>query len=346
MTPRLKEDVTLKDIAEAVGKSVAAVSRALNDYDDISEETRLHVKEVAEKMGYTPNRMAQRLRRRATDTLGFILPALSPRNADPYYSELLTGIAAEAAQHRFDLLVTTSPGGSAELQTYQRLIRSRRIDGIIVARPRWQDERIKLLLDKQIPLVVLGHTDISEEIPTVSDDPTEGGRIMVEHLLEQQYEQIALVNASLDLIFASHYLAGFRSALVKANLTVDDSLLEESNFTQADGYGAAQRLLSRKKAPTAIMTADDIVAMGVMAAVQDQGFEVGSDIAVTGYGDILLSEHAQPPLTTLHRPTYTMGQQACRMLIAQLRKEPIPEKHVVFKPSIVIRQSSTLSLWL
>ena len=95
--PKLdKEDVTLKDIAEAVGKSVAAVSRALNNHDDISEETRDQIKRVAREMGYAP-----------TDTLGFIIPTLSPRNSDPYFSELLAGITDEATSQGFDLLVST-----------------------------------------------------------------------------------------------------------------------------------------------------------------------------------------------------------------------------------------------
>jgi DNA-binding LacI/PurR family transcriptional regulator len=105
-------------------------------------------------------------------------------------------------------------------------------------------------------------------------------------------------------------------------------------------------LLSKPEAPTAIITADDIVALGVMAAVQDQGLEVGSDVVVTGYGDILLTEYSQPPLTTVHRPTYQLGQQACQMLTAQVRGEPLEQDKVVFTPSLVIRQSSDLALWL
>lgn len=341
-----KEDVTLKDIAEVVGKSVAAVSRALNDYDDISEETRAYVKRIAKEMGYTPNLMAQRLQKQTTDTLGFILPVISPRDSDPYFSELLAGIANEATEHGYDLLVSTCTPGPIETQTYQRLINSRRVDGMIVARPRWKDDRIDLLLKREFPYVVIGPVSLPNGTLTVSDDSAEGARLVVEHLIGQGHEKIALINTSLDLIFSSDFLTGFRGAIVKANQQVSDHLLEESDFTQADGYRAAQILLSRSKAPTAIVTADDVVALGVMSAAQDQGLEIGNDLAVTGYGDILLSEHSQPPLTTIHRPTYAMGQRACRMLIAQIRGEPIEETHVVFKPSLVIRQSSDLALWL
>lgn len=330
-----RDGVTLKDIAEAVGKSVAAVSRALNDYDDISLETREHIKRVAREMGYAP-----------TDTLGFILPALSPRNADPYFSELLAGITNETTKQGFDLLVSTCAPGQEENRTYLRLINGRRVDGMIVIRPRWRDARIELLLEKQFPFVVIGSTNLPGDFLTVSDNAATSARMMVEHLVAQGHKRIALINTPSDLFFSSDYLAGFRQGMDEAGLQIDEEFLEYCDFTQKDGYRVAQTLLSRPEIPTAIITADDVVALGVMAAVQDQGLEVGSDVVVTGYGDVLLSEHSQPPLTTVHRSTYLLGQRACQMLVAQLRGESLENKKVVLESSLVIRQSSDLALWL
>lgn len=332
---RGKEDVTLKDIAEAVGKSVAAVSRALNDHDDIALETREYIKRVAREMGYA-----------RSNILGFILPALSPRDSDPYFSELLAGITQEATRQGFDLLVSTCVPGPEENSTYLRLINSRRVDGVFVARPRWRDNRIRLLLEKQFPFMVIGATNLQGDFLTVSDDVAEGSRLIVEHLVEQGHEKIALINTSPDLFFSSDFLAGFRQGMDKAGLSLNQEFWQECDLTQKDGYRAAQTLLSKPEAPTAIITADDIVALGVMAAIQDQGLEVGNDVVVTGYGDILLAEYSQPPLTTIHRPTYILGQQACQMLTTLLQGEPIENKDVVFKPSLVIRQSSDLALWL
>lgn len=339
------EEVTLKDIAAAVGKSVAAVSRALNNYDDISEETREQVKRVAREMGYTPNLMARRLQKRTTDTLGFILPALSPRDANPYFSELLAGIASEAAECGFDLLVSTCIPGPDEQQVYQRLI-SGRVDGMIVARPRCQDARIELLLKKNNPFVVVGKVNLANDILTVADDAAEAARMAVEHLLEQGHERLALINTPPDLVFSTEFISGFRQAMDKAGLPVNEDFLTHSDFTQKDGYRAAQILLTKPEIPTAIVAADDMIALGAMAAAQDQGFEVGQDLLVTGYGDAILAEYAQPPLTTVHRSTYGLGQQAVRMLITRLRGERIENEYVVLKPSLVIRQSSDLALWL
>jgi LacI family transcriptional regulator len=340
-----EEDVTLKDIAAAVGKSVAAVSRALNDYDDISEETREQVKRVAREMGYTPNLMARRLQKRTTDTLGLILPVLSPRDADPYFSELLAGIANEAAEHGFDLLVSTCVPGPDERQAYQRLI-SGRVDGMIVARPRREDKRIELLLKKHNPFVVVGNVCLPNDILVVSDDVVEGAQQVVKHLIDQGHERIALINTLPDLVFSSDFLTGFQNAMAKAGQSINEDFLEQSDFTQKDGYRAAQILLSKPEIPTAIVAADDMIALGAMAAAQDQGFEIGHELLITGYGDALLAEYSQPPLTTVHRPTYALGQQAAQMLITRLRGEALENEYSVIKPSLVIRQSSDLALWL
>ena len=332
---REKEDVTLKDIAEAVGKSVAAVSRALNNYDDISEETREHIKRVAREMGYAP-----------TNILGLILPSLSPRNSDPYFSELLAGITSEATKQGFDLLVSTCAPGPEETFAYLRLINSRRVDGFIVAHPRWRDGRIELLLEKQFPFVVIGVTNITGDFLTVSADASTGAKFAVKHLIEQGHERIALINTPPELFFSSEFLAGFREGMLGAGLAINDDFLEACDVSQKEGYRVAQILLSKPQTPSAIITADDIVALGVMSAIQDQGLEVGSDILVVGYGDILLAEYSQPPLTTVHRSTYVLGQQACQMLTSDLRGEAIDKRNIVFEPSLVIRQSSDLALWL
>jgi LacI family transcriptional regulator len=331
-----RDDVTLKDIAAAVGKSVAAVSRALNNHEDISPDTREYIKRVAREMGYAPS-----------DTLGFILPASNPRVTDPYLGELLTSIACEAALQGFDLLVSTYPNNEDEEWSYLRLINSRRVDGMIIARPRPRDERVTILQENQFPFVVIGTTNLSGDFLSVSEDEHLGAQLVIEHLVSQGHERIALINAPTDLFFALNFRAGFLKAMQEANLPVSEELVTSvTGFTHKDGYQVARTLLSRPEMPTAVMVADDVVAVGVMSAIQDQGLEVGSDVVVTGYGDVLLSEYSQPPLTTVRRPTSKLGQFACRLLTAQLATNPIADRKIVFKPSLVIRHSSDLALWL
>ena len=137
--------VTLKDIAKRVNRSVTTVSRALNDYDDVSPKTKEEVQRVASEMGYTPSTMAQRLRKQRSDSIGVILPTIVPRLADPFFSEFLAGIGNKASEMGYDLMVSTRPPGEREMEAYRLNVQGRRVDGFIIVRTRCEDPRIQYL---------------------------------------------------------------------------------------------------------------------------------------------------------------------------------------------------------
>ena len=341
-----KSDVTLKDIAKSVGKSVAAVSKALHDHEDIAPETRAAIKQVAASMGYRPNITAQRLQKQRTETLGLIMPLQSARQADPFFTELLAGAADQAAAQGFDLLVSTRIPGPEEEIAYQRLISQRRVDGLIVAQPRKKDWRITFLEQEAIPFVLVGHLDPQFEYPGVLIDTVLGIRQAVEHLVSQGRQQLALIPPPENLCFADVCQQAFEEITAACAEKPGQIAPSISDFSQQAGYRATLNLLAETKPPDAIITCHDLVAMGAMAAVRDQGFEVGSDLAVVGFGDILLGEHTQPSLTSVHQPTYMMGQQACKMLINQIDGLPLSQAQEIIEPWLVVRQSSGLALWL
>src|SRR5512133_458359 len=136
---------TIKDIAKKIGKSTTTVSRALNDFDDISPETKELVRQAAAELGYTPNTLAQRLKKQQTDTIGLIIPTSGPRFSDPFFSEFIAGIGNKAALLGYDLLVATRAPGEQELETYHSIVNTHRVDGFIVVRTRSQDDRIDFL---------------------------------------------------------------------------------------------------------------------------------------------------------------------------------------------------------
>lgn len=341
-----KGDVTLKDIAKTVGKSVAAVSKALNDHQDISLETREVIKQAADRMGYRPNITARRLQKKRTDTLGLVVPILSARQTDPFFTELLAGVADQAAMQGFDLLVSTRKPGEAEEAAYQRLVYQQRVDGLIIAQPRNQDWRMAFLKNQTIPFVVVGHFNQSLSQVSVLIDTAKGIGQAVEHLVKQGRQHVALIPPPINLLFSADAQQAFRQIMAGYPTVQSQISPEPDAFSQKAGYRLAQILLAADNSPDSLIACHDLLAMGAMAAIQDQGFEVGSDIAVVGFGDILLAEHAQPPLTAIHQPTYEMGQQACTMLIDLIDdKSPLPPQKII-EPWLVVRQSSELALWL
>jgi LacI family transcriptional regulator len=338
--------VTLKDIARRVNRSVTTVSRALHDYDDVNEETRELIKRTAREMGYMPNVVAQRLQKRRTDTLGLILPTFGPRLSDPHFGEVLAGVSDEVAKVGFDLLISVSNPSLDELEVYRQKISGRRVDGVLVVRTRCHDQRVDFLSSRNIPFVAYGRTLDARDFPYVDVDHVAGMRALVEHLNNLGHQRIGCVVGSPDFTFVHYQLEGFRQAMTTCDLAVDEGLLVEADLTQRGGYGAAQTLLSQSDPPTAVVTSNDLMALGVMSAAQDQGLDVGRDIAVSGFEDIPLAETSHPTLTTVRHPAHRLGQRLGQMLVALVSGEPLSEQHVLLPPSLIIRQSTDLDLWL
>ena len=175
--------VTLKDIAKRVGRSVTTVSRALYGYDDVSPETTALVQKTAEEMGYRPNIMAQRLQKRKTDTIGFIIPTFGPRFSDPFFSEFLAGIGNKASNHGYDLLVSTHPPGDEEMEAYRRMVEGGRTDGFIIVRTRRKDCRVEYLLERDFPFAVFGRVEGIDNFTYVDEDSVYGMRLIADHAM-------------------------------------------------------------------------------------------------------------------------------------------------------------------
>jgi DNA-binding LacI/PurR family transcriptional regulator len=176
-------------------------------------------------------------------------------------------------------------------------------------------------------------------------DINKGIKQIIAHLLQQGRQNIALILPPSALLLADAYRQAFRAA-VALYPKVTEQLIKTKALSQKEGRRAALALLDRSNAPDAIIAGHDLVALGAMTAAQGQGFEIGSDIAIVGFGDILLAEYSHPPLTTLHQPTCNAGQQACQTLLNSITGQKPPDSPTVIEPWLVIRQSSGLDLWV
>jgi LacI family transcriptional regulator len=332
--------VTLKDIALRVGKSVTTVSRALHDFDDVSPDTKAEVRSIAKELGYIPNIHAQRLQSKHTDTIGFIMPTFGPRFSDPFFSEFLAGIGNQAAKMGFDLLVSTCPPGTMELQAYEKNVRSPRVDGFVIVRTRQEDQRIKFLSQAKFPFVAFGRMLEHNDYAYVDEDGEYGMRQIIDHLANLGHKHIAYLDAPGHFMFAHYRRQGFLDGLKENGLEIDQELIVTGDMTQRAGFQLATELLMQESPPTAIVACNDLMALGAISATQQLEFTVGKDVAITGFDNIPLAEHCHPPLTTVHQPIYQIGEMVCEMLIKQIRAEPLEQEQIILQPSLVVRQSS------
>jgi LacI family transcriptional regulator len=336
---------TLKDIARAVGVSVTTVSRALAGYSDVAEETRARVVAEAERLGYEPNLTARRLQKRRTDTLGFIFPTFGPRFSDPFFSEFIAGLGNEAAKREYDLLVSThAPGSIQEEQAYRRAVRGGWVDGLIVARTRENDPRIRLLCEHNFPFVAFGRSNVGLDYPYVDEDGVTGMRLMVQHLIDLGHKQISFIRPPKGLMFGRFRLQGYTETMAANGLRVLPEWIVEGDMTQHGGAEAAEELMALDPRPTAVIAGNDLMAIGATNRFQQEGLEVGRDIAVGGFDDIPLAAYLNPTLTTIHQPIYQIGRRVCAMLVDIINGRPPDERQVLLTPTLIVRQSSGKAL--
>ena len=331
--------VTIKDIARKIGKSTTTVSRALNDFDDISAETKELVRQAAAELGYSPNTMAQRLQKQQTDTIGLVIPTSGPRFSDPFFSEFIAGIGNKAARLGYDLLVATRAPGEQELEAYRFNVNTHRVDGFILVRTRCQDERVAFLKQTQVPFVAFGRIDGEHDFSYVDEDGEHGMGLVIEYLAGLGHTRFGVIAPPSELTFAHHRLAGIHKKVAELNLPANQLVIVESDLTQRGGYEQANFLLDLSKPPTAIVACNDLMAFGAISAAMERGLVVGKDVSITGFDNIPMAEVSHPPLTTVHQPIYQIGSIVCEMLVRRIRGEAPQPEQMLLAPSLVVRQS-------
>jgi LacI family transcriptional regulator len=333
--------VTIRDIAKKLNLSIAAVSRAMDGYPDISEETRQRVIQIAKEMGYVPNRAARQLRRKKADAIGYVLPSNTPRFADPFFTEFVAGLGDETARHPFDLTISIAPPGEeAEKRLYQSWLQGHKVDGFILTHLRMQDWRVEYLSEQGIPFSALESVPDVRPFPRVDVDRQAGIVALVAHLTERGFRRIASIGGPSELQIQASQFNGYRQGLEAAGIPFDADLVTMSDLTSVGGYQTTKRLLSIPDPPDAIICINDETAFGVLHAAREAGLQIGRNLAVAGFDGVQLSRHTEPPLTTLDIPVYDIACRLVKMLHYELTGQPNPERTVVLQPTLLIREST------
>lgn len=320
---RIRGSVTIDDVARHVGVAKGTVSRVLNNYTDISENTRKRILKAVQDLGYQPSATARNLKRGRQDTLGIVIPVGHGNGADPFLAEFIDGIARALDELGLDLLVTTTHSREHMLQSLQRLIARRKVDGFIVTRTEVDDPRIAYLLEQKFPFVSHGRTGDPSAYAWFDIDNEKTFADGVRHLYSLGHERIGFVGAPLDLNFAKQRRDGYRQGLEDLGLAHDPTLETLQDLNEKGGYAGAGELLSLDLPPTALLCATDALAIGAVQLCKELGLKAGADVTVVGYDGLPVGEYLDPPLTTFSQSAQEAGGHVARMLIDVLDgKEP------------------------
>jgi LacI family transcriptional regulator len=333
--------VRIRDVAKQLNLSITTVSRALDGYTDVAEQTRQLVVHTAQEMGYTPNRAARQLRRQHAETIGFILPVETIQLSDPFFSEFIAGIGDEATACNYDLLVSAAPPGTnAEIAAYHRWVQAGKVDGVIIARTRVYDSRVEYLLKQNTPFVCMERSLYSTDFIGVEVDSYSSFLQLMEHLITLGHDRIAYIGGCPKLKIDADRLAAYQAGLACAGLSFDPDLVIHGDLTLTGGYTTTECLLNLQFPPTAIMCINDLTAIGAMHAVSHRGLRVGHDVSISGFDGLADSAHSQPPLTTIEQPVYSVARQLVKILLAQIVGDELCEKHIRIQPKVLIRSST------
>lgn len=311
--------MSIKRLAESLNLSKSTVSRALNGYTDVNPRTRERILTAAQKMGYRPNPTARRLASGQSKAIGIVLPSYSRVFISPAFSSVLAGASEALAKHDYQLIVTTLASGQDELNIYRNFISGGTVDGVFVVRTRVDDPRIKLLVEAGFPFVCHGMSSQFQDINWIDVDNADAFYQLVKRQHEFGHRDIAFLDAPKGLTLSEERYKGFSRAMDELQLPINKNWLQHGDLSRDSGYELAKGVLSGDQRPTAILCADDNMAIGVMAACEEAGLTVGKDISIAGYGNYEEGRYCRPTLTTVGYETYSVGQMLAEAILDQLK---------------------------
>ncbi len=328
--------INLKQFAARLGLSPTTVSRALSGYSDVSPATRERVQKAAHEFGYQPNRAARQVALGRADAVGIVYSPAHEFLGNPSFRETLEGLAHSLEQFDCDLLLVAAPRQN-ELLVYDRMVRGRRVDGLIVAHTLRDDPRIDYLRKAAFPFVAYGRTADPEGYPWFDFDNEIGSALAVRKLVACGHKRIAYVHVPLSYNFAHQRHAGYVAAMAEAGLAVKPALVVVGGLDRRGGYAAGLRLLAVSPRPTAVIVDNNLGGIGLVRALLDGGVTIGRDMSIVVNGGIPEDTmFTDLQIASILQPTpYRSGQAMGAMIRALIERTPLPEPQVLRQPEFV-----------
>lgn len=326
---------TIRDVAREAGVSVASASRALNDRANVTPATRAKVMASVLKLNFVPHSGARSLTRRKTDTIGVILPDLFGE----FFSEIVRGIDLVAHESGLHLLFGNMHGSAHETASAIRAMRGR-VDGLLLMPPEVKPDMLSAHLDPAIPTVLINYDGKPLDLPFVAIDNYRAAYQMTEFLLGEGFRQIAHIAGAKHNRDARERQRGFLEAM-KTLADQPNPAILPGDFTETGGREAGRLLVAGKVPADAVFAANDMMAVGCMTMLAENGIVAPGDIAISGFDDIPLARHIVPALTTMQVHMVELGSTAMMLLLRMLRGETLTaDAGQVLTPALMVRSSS------
>lgn len=329
----------LADVANLAGVSLATASRVLNNIR-VKPELREAVEQAVSELGYVPNRAAQNLAARRTNSVGVVVSETTNHWLfDPFITHLLYGISEQLNKVEVQLALVMVPNLHGE-ERVQRYVQQSSLDGVILIGTHSGDALPEWLVGRGMPLVLSGRPPQDIPVGYVDADHRRGAQMAVSHLVEQGCRRIATIHGSLDMPSSLDKLDGYREALAAAGIAYDPSLTEAGNYSPTQAGVAMRALLDRHPDIDGLFAASDTMAAAAFGVIGEAGLRIPADIAVVGYDGTPVGMSTRPLLTTVRQPIEAMGREMARLLLECIEDPDTPPGHTIYPTELIVRGSS------
>jgi LacI family transcriptional regulator len=329
----------IKELAEKLELSPTTVSRVLNGKSKnfrISQETSRRVLDAARKYNYSPNRIARGLKLEKTETIGLIIPDI----ANPYFGSIAKIIEMEAHKNGYSIILCDSLDDEVTEAELLQLLAGRKVDGIIIAPTGKSSLHVTEILQQGIPVMVIDRYFPNTELPFVTTDNHFGALLATEHFIEMGHRYIACIQGINGISANSERVTGFRDALQKHEIPVDESLILGNDFGEENGYIQTKKLLDLPTRPTAIFALSNLISIGALRALKEAGLTVPDDFSIVSFDEQPYSAFLACPMTTVEQPREEIGRLAFNFLLKTIGDgmpgEPIK---IMLQPRLIFRES-------
>lgn len=327
--------IRLKEVAKKANVSPATASLALNDNELVNDKTKARVKQVAKEMNYIPDARAKALKTKETKIIGLVIPEID----NPFFSEIAKEIKTVAKKNGYNIIYCGVESKEDELD-YINIFRGMQVDGAIfassVSTSDLNIDLIKELADNFIPVVFIDRLlDTGDKIDSVNSDLEKAAFIAVEHLHNLGHKKIAFAGKEKEF-----RMTGYLEALKKYNLSYNNKYLFKNILSFEDGYKLGKKVVAKKDRPTAIISHNDEVAVGLIQSLVSSGISIPNEISICGIDNIRLSHFYNPALTTVDIPNKKMARKAIKLLLNKIRNDNNKTEHIKFNVKLIKRKTT------
>ncbi len=329
---------TISDIAEECGVSLSTVSLVLNNNPRISDKTRKKVLESVERHGYQPNTQARGLASRSSHCLSVVVPHLNHIFADIYFGEIVSGIYDCASERQYKVVLDIANLKFIRSQEYINILRSRRADGMLFIASTLYDQYLHAFEEANLPFMLVNHYFEDSNLNYIAADYKDTARQAADHLLGLGHRAIGII-AGTNVQTAIDFRETFTEHCVANGIPPASLPWADGQFSEEEGFKAAQRLLKENPSITALMAGNDKMAIGALRYLTRRGIAVPGQVSVMGVDDIRMAAYTTPGLTTVRHPLYDIGRTACEQLLSVFRKDSESCRRVL-PVELVVREST------